>query len=181
VPEDPPPDDAPEVTQNPISEPRRSRVGWVIAFAVVGVAVGWYASSQRVTSFEVARQRSPDGMAVAVLMDVRDGPSIRGYRVCMQRPSAIKITTANCREVAFLGGVTGVVDLHPSINLVWTSPSRLEIRYANASSVHIWRPVFAWGGARYSGNYRGSSSSPVIYVQAVQMGLTTERPPPATQ
>jgi hypothetical protein len=107
-------------------------------------------------SHEVAMVRSPDGKYDAILLEL-DPNSKEGhrYRVCMRTPER------NCNEIAYLSGVSSIGG-GPPVSLVWTSPSQLEIRYANANSIHIYKPVFVWG----NGQYR----RPPIFTTAVQTG-----------
>jgi hypothetical protein len=101
-------------------------------------------------SHEVAMVRSPDGKFDAILLEL-DPNSEEGhrYRVCMQTPiNSVRVELGNCNEIAYLSGVSSIGG-GPPVSLVWTSPSQLEIRYANANSIHIYKPVFVWGSGRY--------------------------------
>jgi hypothetical protein len=173
-----PPDDLEAPERNPISQPSGRRLVWLIALAAVALLGALFVNGRKIQSYEINRQRSPDGTADAVLMEVpHDAAGARSYRVCMQPPSATKLTVVNCREIAYLGGVSDDGVSKPVI-LVWTTSSQLEIRYLNANSVHIYQPVFAWGSGR--GKYR-AGVNPVIFIKAVQTESTGEKQSPTAQ
>jgi hypothetical protein len=171
---DPPPDDfdgSETKPESPFSAP--SRTGWLAALAA-GLLAALFVYLPKTQSGEIARQRSPDGTGDAILMQFSAGAAAdgRSYKVCMQRPSGIKFVPNNCREVAYLGGVSTESGSQP-VTLIWTTSSQLEIRYVNASSVHVYQPVFTWGSMRYAtrmGNIR-----PIV-IKAVQVGHADEGP-----
>ena len=151
--------------ESPLSERSGTGIFWLIGFLVIGVVGALFAYSPKTESHEVARQRSPDGVGDAVLMEfTHDAAGLHSYRVCMQRPSGGKVAPNNCREVAYLGGVSTDGRSQP-VMLVWPTPSQLEIRYGNATSVHVYQPVFTWGSTR-SANRAGSIRA--ILIKAVQ-------------
>ena len=123
------------------------RALWLIALGVAGLllAVGWYVP--RNASHEVATVGSPDGTGEAVLLEVRGPPgATNGYKVCLRRPDGLPASGRNCTEVAYLAGVSGATG--QPVDLVWISPTQLEIRYVNATSVHIYKPAFVWSVCR---------------------------------
>jgi hypothetical protein len=99
---------------------------------------------------EVARERSPDGAFDAFLLEIdKDSEEGHSYRVCLRPPKNFaRVTLANCDEIAYVGGVSGIGG-GPPVTLVWIAPSQLEIRYANATAIHIYKPVFVWGRGLY--------------------------------
>jgi hypothetical protein len=166
---DPPPDDfrGSEAMQvSPFSEPSGTRVVWLIAFLAIGLLGALFVYVPRIQSHEIARQRSPDGAGDAVLIEVpRDAAGFHSYRVCMRQVTGLSPALANCREVAYLGGVSGEGG-SPPVTLIWTTSSQLEIRYVNATSIHVYQPVFTWGSARYPARMGG----PAILIKPVQIG-----------
>jgi len=141
---------------------------WLIAALFVGLLVALFAYVPRIQSHEIARQRSPDGAADAVLLEVsRDDAEGHAYKVCIQQASEPKVhALLACPEVAYLGGVSGDGASQLPVTLVWSSSSQLEIRYANATSVHVYQPIFTWGSSRY---YR-RIGRPAVLIKAVQTG-----------
>jgi hypothetical protein len=140
--------------------------GWLIALLATGLLGALFLYLPRTQSHEVARQRSPDGVADAVLMEVsRDGAEGRAYKVCIQRAEPRARALLSCPEVAYLGGVTADGASQP-VTLVWPSSSQLEIRYTSATSAHVYLPVFTWGSMRS----RPRLARPAILVKAVQTG-----------
>lgn len=176
---DPPPDDFEiprEKQANPFSEPPRPRTIWVVPLLITGLLGALLVYVPRIESHEITRQRSPDGRTDAVLMEVpRDAADAHSYRVCLQGAGGIQPTAATCREVAYLAGVSSDGGSQP-IALVWKASSQLEIRYANASSVHIYKPVFMWGDR----SLPDTSRLPIL-VRAVQAGSPAGKPPPYAQ
>jgi hypothetical protein len=174
---DPPPDDfaIPESKQptldsrwvGPITRSSGSPLGWLIALLLIDLLVALFAYIPRIRSYEVARQRSPDGGANAVLIEVpQDAGGAHSYKVCMQVGANSQTTAGYCsREVAYLAGVSTDGNSRP-VTLVWTAPSQLEIRYTNATSVHIYQPVVVWG-SRYTPSSRVGANA-AIFVRAVQ-------------
>jgi hypothetical protein len=164
----PAPDDfrGPEASQtNPVSEASGARFFWLVTLLAIGVVGGLFVYFPKTQSHEIGRQRSPDGIGDAILMEFpADAAGSHGYKVCMQRPSGIKFVPNNCREVTYLGGVS-TESRSQSVTLIWTTPTELEIRYVSATSVHIYQPIFTWGFSRYAP--RVGSIRP-IHVQAVQ-------------
>ena len=119
---------------------------WLGAALVSGVLVVLLMNVPRIPTYEVARQRSPDGWYDAVLMAVpRDAKGAHSYWVCLQgaraAASTVPVTKATCSEVAYLAGVLRK-GLAPPVTLVWVGSSQLEIRYANATSIHMYKSVF---------------------------------------
>jgi hypothetical protein len=101
----------------------------------------------------------------AVLMEIpQDAAGAHSYKVCLQAWNTSHSQPGYCYkdEVAYLAGVRG--GSSRPVALVWTTPSDLEIRYTNAASVHLYRPIVATG-SRYG-------ARPVITVRLVQ----TEKP-----
>jgi hypothetical protein len=122
------------------------------------------------TGYEVMRQRSPDGTADAVLLEIRNPPAgTHSYRVCLHRPNGIAVTASNCREVAYIGGVSSNGVSQP-VRLVWTAPSQLEIHYTSATSIHIYKPVFVWGSTGLGAAASRYGISLPIFIRAVQTG-----------
>jgi hypothetical protein len=167
---DPPPDDfrGSETNQeNPLSERSGTGIVWLVAFLVVGLPGARFLYAPKIRSYEIARQRSPDGIGDAILREVpQDAAGSHSYRVCMQRPSGIKLASMNCREVAFLGGVSSDSGSRP-VTLIWNTSSQLEIHYVTATSIHVYQPVFTWGSARSPARIARSRA---ILIQAVQTG-----------
>lgn len=176
---DPPPDEfkGPEANQkNPIAAPSGTRVVWLIGALAAGLLGALFVYSSRTQSHEVARQRSPDGNGDAILMEFSgDAAETHSYKVCMQRPSGIKFVPNNCREVAYLGGVGAKGGIQP-VTLIWATSSQLEIRYVNASAVHVYQPVFTWGSARARYVTRVANIRPIT-IKAVQTGYADESLP----
>jgi hypothetical protein len=170
---DPPPDDFRESEtnqENPLSERSGTPIVWLVAFLVIGLIGVRFLYAPKIQSYEIARQRSPDGIGDAILMEVpQDAAGSHSYRVCMQRPSGIKLAPINCREVAFLGGVSGDSGSQP-VTLVWNTSSQLEIRYVNATSIHVYQPVFTWGSARSPARIARSRAILIRVVQAERKG-----------
>jgi hypothetical protein len=174
---DPPPGDfeIPESKQptleskpvGPIIPSSGTPLGCLIAVLFIGLLVALSAYIPRIRSYEVARQRSPDGGANAVLIEVpHDAAGAHSYKVCMQMGANTQTTAGYCsREVAYLAGVNTDGNSRP-VTLVWTAPSQLEIRYTNASSVHIYQPIVVWG-SRYPPASRVGANA-AIFVRAVQ-------------
>lgn len=168
--QDAPPDDfvgSETKPKDPIaSEPSRSPVLWLGACLMIGLIAALLVYVPRIQSHEVARQRSPDGATDAVLMDVpHDAAGAHSYRVCLQlRTSGLKPALLDCREVAYLSGVSGDRGSQP-VMLVWPSSAQLEIRYANATSARVSQPVLTWGSPR-SPTRIGTR---VILIRAVQV------------
>jgi hypothetical protein len=175
---EPPPDDfrgSGTKQENPLSEPSGAPVFWLVVFIVLGLLGALFLYVPKIQSYEIARQPSPDGMGDAILMEVpRDAAGSHSYRVCMQRPGGIKLAPINCREVAFLGGVSGGNGSLP-VRLIWNGSSLLEIRYVNATSVHVYQPVFTWGSARSPTRI---ASRRAILIQPVQIGRKDWQLPP---
>jgi len=173
---DPPPDDfeipkseprAPEShAPDPIVRTSGTSAGWLIALVAIGLLGALFLYVPRTQNHEIARQRSPDGAADAVLMEVQhDAAGARGYKVCIQRAAEPKARALlACTEVAYLGGLSADSGPQP-VSLVWPSSSQLEIRYASAASVHVYQPVFTWASARIGG--------PAVHIKAVQTGGTS--------
>lgn len=146
-------------------KPRAFTLIGILALALV---IGVLAVTPQVPSSEASRTSSPDGTIVAGLMQTpADANGARGFKGCFQRPGSSSPTTATCNEVAYLAGVVAGGSAVP-VSLVWPTPSEFEIRYANATSVHIYKPVFTWGSVRLNrGGSRYGSRLP-IFVKAVQ-------------
>ena len=140
---------------------------WVISLAAVGVLVAFIAYVPKIPGHEVRRSPSPDGNTVAVLVEVGEkGLGAQNYKVCLQRPG-LPPALVGCREVAYLAGV-GHNSRQPPIELTWTGPSQLEIRYPSATSIHVYKPVFVWGSRRFYPSRYGISLP--IFIKAVQSG-----------
>jgi hypothetical protein len=140
---------------------------WLFPLAALAVLAAFITYVQKIPSHEVRRSPSPDGNTVAVLVEVgKEGLDVQNYRVCLQRPG---LTTAlvGCREVAYLAGV-GHSSSQPPVELAWTAPSQLEIRYPSATSIHIHKPVFVWGSRRFYPSRYGIGLP--IFIKAVQSG-----------
>jgi hypothetical protein len=172
---DPPPDDfqgSGTKRENPLSERSTARGVWLVgtlAVGLVGILSVYFPKTQ---TYEIARQRSPDGTGDAILMEFSaDTAESRSYKVCLQRPSGIKFVPNNSREVAYLGGVSTGSATSP-VRLIWTTSSQLQIRYVNALSVHIYQPVFSWGPTRYAALVRNIRP---IRISAVQAGYADEK------
>lgn len=157
---DPPPDDfrtdesesrarAPGA-QDPVARSSASPIAWLIAVAVVALALALFAYLPRSPATrEVARQHSPNGRVDAVLMEVsQEAEGTRSYKVCLQAANPSQSQPGYCgQELAYLAGVR--VSTSPPVGLIWTAPADLEIRYTNAARVQLYRPVVASGyGAR---------------------------------
>ena len=123
---------------------------WLLALGTLGLLIAIVAYLPRARGHEVARKRSPDGAFDAFLLEIdKEAEEGHSYRVCMRPPNNYTpVTLANCDEIAYLGGVSGIGS-GPFVTLAWTSPSQLEIRYPNATAIHIYKPVYAWGSGRY--------------------------------
>jgi hypothetical protein len=178
---DPPPDDfaGPEKKQEaPISGPSRVSIAWLIAVLVIGLlGVLFFLYVPGMKSSEVARQRSPDGTADAVLVEVSQGAAgARNYRVCMEAANGIRSIGNDCTEIAYLGGVSADAGSQP-VTLIWATPSHLQILYVRATSIHIYKPFFTWGARRRAPAGNWTQGSPMIFVQAVQ-SVHVERGPP---
>jgi hypothetical protein len=145
------------------------RTFWLSALLASGLLVAFVVYLPMVPpSKEVARQHSPDGWYDAVLMEVpRDAAGAHSYWVCLQRPPRVQVqvTRGTCKEVAFLSGVVSQT-LSPPVTLVWTSRSRLEIRYDNATAINIYTPLYPEWAARFR--------HPRIFTTAVR---TADAPP----
>jgi hypothetical protein len=145
---DPPPDDfrgSEAKQERPNPKRSEARIVWLVGFLIVALVGALFAKFPKVQSHEIARQRSPDGIGDAILMEFALGTTgLRRYKVRMQRPSGSRVAPSNCREVAYLGGVSANNAPQP-VTLIWNTSSELEIRYVNARSVHVYQPVFTWG------------------------------------
>src|SRR5579862_1168579 len=118
---------------------------WVIAPPAIALLAAFLVCTRRVSSYEVSRVHSPDGTTDAVLVAIpRDAAGARSYKVCFQRPNGLRLNPTNCNEIAYLAGVSAS-GVSKTVSLVWTAPSQLEIRYASATSIHVYKPVFVWG------------------------------------
>jgi hypothetical protein len=141
----------------------------------IGVLIGLGLLKPKTSTRQVSDARSPDGTTVAVLWQIsRLGADTRGYEVCLQRPAAPPTTAVACHEVAYLGGVSDLNSQDP-VHLLWSSPRQLEIHFQNASSVHVYQPVFVWGHSR--GSLQVGTSVPIL-VKAVRTDAQ-DRPLPA--
>jgi hypothetical protein len=130
----------------------------VIAILVIGLLAALLLHAPEIASYEIARQRSPDGIADAVIIEIpRDAAGAHSYKVCLEGAGQVQVA-ARCREVAYLAGVHAEGVSYP-VSLIWTASRQLEIRYANATSVHIYKPVVDWGSMR-----------PAILIRAVRTG-----------
>jgi hypothetical protein len=163
---DPPPDDFETVGTEPgqrtALEPPTSHAFLLIVLLVSALAGALFVHVRKIPSHEIARQRSPDGRADAVLIGVpQDAAGAHSYKVCLQRAGALQLP-ASCGEVAYLSGVSSDT-VSQAVGLVWTAPSQLEIRYRSATSVHIYQHVVAWGSTRYS-------TAPPIVIRVVHTG-----------
>lgn len=134
----------------------------LIVLAVVGLLGAFLLYARKPPSHEIDRQHSPNGRADAVLIDVpKDAAGGHSYEVCLQRAGHPQPAGPNCGEVAYLGGVGGD-GVSQAVTLIWKSSSELEIRYASATSVHIYQSVVVWGSGRRTG-------AP-IFIRAVRNG-----------
>ena len=174
---DPPPDDfeLPNPRRdsveafNPIKNVS-SRAPLLAAVLVISAIAVFPVYVPGTSGYEVMRQRSPDGTADAVLLEIRNQVAgAHSYRVCLHRPNGIAVTASNCREVAYVGGVSSNGVAQP-VRLVWTAPSQLEIHYTGATSIHIYKPVFVWGSSRLGAVPSRYGSSFPIFITAVQTG-----------
>jgi hypothetical protein len=144
---------------------------WLLSLAALVAVVAFITYVPKIPSHELRRSPSPDGNTVAVLVEVgKEGLGAQNYRVCLQRPG-LPTALVGCREVAYLAGV-GHGSSQPPVQLAWTAPSQLEIRYPSATSIHIYKPVFVWGSRRFYPSRYGISLP--IFIKAVQSG---EAPP----
>ena len=140
---------------------------WLIAVAVLAL-IAYVISIPNIPSREVSRTVSPEAATAAVLVDVpRDAAGSHSFKVCLQRPSTRTVSPANCNEVAYLAGVRPTI-AEPAVRLVWTGPYQLDIRYANASSVQIYKPVYVWSSRSTFSGPRGNNLP--IHVNAVPLG-----------
>jgi hypothetical protein len=167
----PPPDDAPipgepkptgDRPRGPSPSPRFWRVTLFALGAIAAIAIFVPNTAARVAS----RVLSPDGSTEAVLIATETG-GIQGHKVCFRRPTGAPLNVKRCTEVAYLSGLSEHGDSH-DIELVWTSPGQLEIRYPAAAFIHVYKPVFVWGAMGYpnaSGGY--NNRLPSILVRAV--------------
>jgi len=174
--QDPPPDDfitpegrPPAPASNGTDPVVRSAAvfpRWLIAAALIGVVALLLAYLPRVSSHEVDRQSSPDGRAVALLLEVpRDAAGAHSYKVCLQWTTALPPQAGDCgREVAYLAGIPADGAARP-VTLLWTTDSQLEIRYGEARTVDVYQPMVVWGS-----RYARFARKPAILVRAVQTG-----------
>lgn len=150
----------------------RSRGFWLLAFLVVGVIGAIASFVPKVSTREVGSVRSPDGSTEAVLIAI-DASGVHNYRVCFKRPNATSLNSSSCRDIAYLGGVSSVGSSQP-VTLIWTSPSQLEVRYASASSVHVYTPVFVWGSTRPGSAMGRSGYGLLIFTRLVPTKTETD-------
>lgn len=138
----------------------RWRRFWFSILFISALLMGLLAYIARSPSYEVARTSSPDSRYDAVLMEVpRDGNGAHSYWVCLQPPPRMPVTRATCTEVAYLSSVFAT-DASQPITLVWATPAQLEIRYDNATSIHMYKPALAQGRRR-----------PPIVISTVHTGI----------
>lgn len=171
---DPPPGDfeTPEADQRrAFSEsPPSNAPLFLIALLGIGLLAVLLLFNPKIPSRESARQRSPDGRAVAVLIDVpRDAGGAHSYKVCLQLVNGLPLALSDCREVVYLVGVASHGVSQP-VSLVWTTASQLEIRYVSATSVHVYRSAVVLGSRRFPIN------TP-IHIRAVRSGSVFPRDP----
>jgi len=170
---DPPPDDfitpagAPAPASS-LSDPVVRSVAalprWLIAAAFISAVAVLVAYLPRISSHEVDRRPSPDGRAVAILLEVpRDAAGAHSYKVCLQWTTPLPAPASECsREVAYLAGIPADGSSRP-VTLLWSTNSQLEILYTEARSVDIYQPVVVWGS-----RYARFARTPAIFVRAVQ-------------
>src|SRR5580700_3048453 len=144
----------------------------LITLAVVGALAAFIVYVPSITSQEVGRVSSPDGTVDAVLLEVpRDAAGMRSYKVCLRRPNGLPTAAAACKEIVYLAGVS-TSDVSQPVKLVWTAPRQLEVRYATATSVHIYKPVFTWRTC-WLGPCGSYASNLPILISAVQTNNST--------
>jgi hypothetical protein len=131
-----------------VAKHSNQRLFWLLALVLALLIICAYPLN--IESHETARKRSPDGSTDAVLMEIpHDAAGAHSYKVCFQRSARVNVAASSCTEIAYLSGVNGDPSSQP-VTLVWTETSHLEIRYTNASSVHLYNPVYARRASRYS-------------------------------
>jgi hypothetical protein len=146
------------------NSPRRAP--WLISIGIAGLFVLFVVYVPKFSGNEVKRSPSPDGAVDAVLIEVpRDAAGAHSYKVCFYRPNDRVTTAAACNQIAYLAGVSGP----QPVELVWTAPRQLEIRYVKATSVHVYKPAFI-GRHCWMGPCLGGYSNFPIITRMVQVG-----------
>jgi hypothetical protein len=146
----------------------RLRVPWLL-LSIAGLLVALISYVPKFSGHEVRRAPSPDGSVDAVLIEVpRDAAGAHSYKVCFYRPNDHTTTTASCNEIAYLAGVGAT----QPVELIWTAPRQLEIRYVNATSIQIYKAKFIWRRCWLGPCIGRYGSNLPIAIRAVQISDT---------